>query len=413
MFESPAFAALRHREYRSLLAASFLFVIALQVQEVALAYELYTLTHRPVVLGLIGLAEALPFIALALFGGHIADRGDRRVIALASVSFVVLGSGLLLWATLPAQRAWLGQDGLLYVSYGVIAALGLARGFFSPAVTSMRPMLVPRELYPNAAAWSSANWQAAAILGPVTAGFLYAATGLTGTLIVVVVALLGAMLLFSTIRRLPPRARGGNDGTLWDSLREGIEYVWRTRIILYSISLDMFSVLFGGVVAILPVYAADVLKVGPQGLGVLRAASSFGAMLTVLVCTRHPPTHHAWRNLLIAVTGFGVGTLVFGVSNVFWLSVVALFAIGAFDSISVVVRNTIMQSMVPDHLRGRVLSVNSIFVTTSNELGAFESGTAAQLLGTVPSVVAGGVLTLLTVFYVWRRSRDLFDVRVT
>jgi MFS family permease len=413
MFESPAFAALRYGEYRCLLGAAFLFTIAMQVQEVALAYELYLLTHKPLVLGLIGLAEAMPFIALALFGGHIADRGDRRRIALLSVAFVALGSGVLLWATLPAQRSWLGQDGLLSVSYGVIAALGFARGFFSPAAVSLRAMVVPRELYPNAAAWSSANWQAGAILGPVVSGFLYAAVGLTGTLVVVVVSLCGAMLLFSTIRPRPAPQRADRGGTLWESLGEGIRYVWRTRIILYSISLDMFSVLFGGVVAILPVYAADVLKVGSEGLGILRAASSVGAMLTVLVCTRHPPTRHAWRNLLIAVTGFGIGTLVFGASKLFWLSAAALFAVGAFDSISVVIRNTIMQSMVPDHLRGRVMSVNGIFITTSNELGAFESGTAAQLLGTVPSVIVGGVLTLLTVLYVWRRSEDLFEVRVS
>jgi MFS family permease len=413
MFESHAFAALRHGEYRSLLGASFLFTVALQVQEIALGYKLYTLTHQPLVLGLLGLSEALPFIALALFGGHTADRGDRRAIALVSVGFVTAGSAALMWASLPRVSAHLSRDGIVYAAYAVMAALGLGRGFFSPAVTALRPVLVPRELYPNAAAWSSAAWQAGAILGPVVSGYLYAWVGLTGTLALVVGLLLASMLLFSTIHARPAAAPADGRASLWSSLAEGIRYVRRTKIILYSISLDMFSVLFGGVVAILPVYATDVLHVGAEGLGVLRSASSVGAIMTVLVCTRFPPTHRPWRNLLIAIAGFGVGTLVFAVSQQFWLSAVALFATGAFDSISVVVRNTLMQSLVPDHLRGRVLSVNSIFITTSNELGAFESGTAAQLLGTVPSVVAGGIVTLLTVIYVGLRSKDLFSVRVS
>jgi hypothetical protein len=199
---------------------------------------------------------------------------------------------------------------------------------------------------------------------------------------------------------------------IWQSLREGIAFVFNTPIILYSISLDLFSMLFGGVTAILPIFATDILQVGPQGLGILRAASSLGAMLTLLVCTRHPPTRHAWRNLLIAVTGFGVAILLFALSKIFWLSVAALFLTGIFDSVSVVIRGTILQIMPPDHLRGRVVSVNGIFLAASNELGAFESGVAARLLGTVPSVVLGGALTLLTVLYVWRRSKPLFAVKL-
>lgn len=409
-----AFAALRYAEFRNLTFGVFLFTIAILAQEVVLGYQLYTLTHDPLVLGFTGLAEAVPFIALALFGGHLADRGDRRKIMLAATLFVALGSVVLLWVTLPSTLARISRTTLLVTIYGVIAALGLARGFFSPAASSLTAFIVPRGIYANAAAWRSTGWQGGSIIGPVCAGFLYAGLGLTGTLTVVIALILGAMLLFTGLKPRPPQPRrdDASQADIWHSLREGIDFVFKTPIILYSISLDLFSVLFGGVMAILPIFATDILRVGPEGLGVLRAAPAVGAMLTVLACTRYPPTRHAWRNLLIAVTGFGVATLLFAVSKIFWVSAAALFLTGAFDSISVVIRGTILQIMPPDHLRGRVVSVNGIFLAASNELGAFESGLAARLMGTVPSVVLGGTLTLLTVFYVWRRSKQLFAVKL-
>jgi len=409
-----AFAALRYAEFRNLTFGIFLFTVAIMAQEVVLGYQLYTMTHDPLVLGFTGLAEAVPFIALALLGGHLADRRDRRKIILLAVAFVAFASAVLLWVTLPSTRARISQNTLLITIYGVIAALGLARGFFSPAASSLTAFIVPREIYANAAAWRSSGWQGGSIVGPVCAGFLYAALGLTGTLAVVIALLLGGLLLFTTIKPRPPQPRqdGAAEVDLWQSLREGIDFVFKTPIILYSISLDLFSVLFGGMVAILPIFATDILQVGAEGLGVLRAAPAVGAMLTLLACTRYPPTRQAWRNLLIAVAGFGVMTLLFALSKLFWLSLLALFLTGAFDSVSVVIRGTIMQIMPPDHLRGRVVSVNSIFLAASNELGAFESGLAARLMGTVPSVIFGGSLTLLTVLYVWRRSKALFAVKL-
>ncbi len=409
-----AFAALRYPAFRNLMAGAFLFTIGIQIQEVVIGYELYTMTHQPLVLGLIGLAEAIPFISLALFGGLLADRRDKRRLIVGSVAFVVLGSITLLWALLPSTRLWMSKTVLLGVIYGVIAAFGLARGLFAPAASAMSAFLVPRELYPNSSAWRSTAWQAGAILGPVSAGFLYAAFGLTATLALVIAFFVAAVSLFAVMPPQPPRAIPANEvqGNLWQSLREGIDFVWNTPIILYALSLDMFSVLFGGVVAILPVFAADILQVGPQGLGILRAAPSIGALLTLLVCTRYPPTRNAWRNLLIAVAGFGVMSLTFGLSRWFWLSVAALFVSGAFDSISVVIRNTILQVLPPDHLRGRVLSVNSIFISSSNELGAFQAGTSASIFGATRSVLLGGSITLLIVGWVWRRSGALFKVRL-
>ena len=294
----------------------------------------------------------------------------------------------------------------------MIGVLGFARGFYSPAMASLRPFLVPRAIYGNSATWSGTFWQAAAILGPVAGGIAYAALGLTGSLIVVMALIVSVQVLLLRIRPRPVSPDPAGLQTVWASLREGLGYVRRTPIILYAITLDMLTVLFGGVVAILPIFAEDILEVGPEGLGVLRAAPAVGALLTIIACTWWPPLEKAWRNMLLAVLGFGAATLVFAVSELWWLSIAALFMTGAFDSVSVVIRNTIMQTTPPDHLRGRVQAVNSIFISASNEIGAFESGLAARLMGTVPSVVFGGVVTIGIVGDVWRRSKALLAVNL-
>jgi len=405
------YAALRYPEFRNLITGTFLTSAALLIQMVVLGYELYKMTHDPLVLGLIGLAEAVPFIGLALFGGYLADRRDKRTLMQQSLLVIITGSAILAWATLPSTRAQLSQTTMLLIIYGVIALLGLARGIYSPASSSLKAFLVPREIYGNSSTWSSTFWQAGAIVGPASAGFLYAGFGFTATMLIVVAMLVLNFILISRIAKKPIPVAPPHE-SIWVSLREGLDYVFSNKIILYAISLDMFSVLFGGVVAILPIFAEDILHVGAEGLGLMRAAPAVGAMLTVIYCTYNPPLNKAWRNLLLAVLGFGVATLVFALSENFWLSVLALFMTGAFDSISVVIRQTIMQVMPPDHLRGRVVAVNSIFISSSNELGAFESGVAARLLGVVPSVVFGGVATLGTVAYIWRRSKDLFAIRL-
>ncbi|MFA5938217.1 MAG: MFS transporter [Sinimarinibacterium sp.] len=406
------YAALRFREFRHLVGGSFLLTCALLIQQIALAYELYRITGDPLSLGLIGLAEAVPFIGLALFGGYLADRRDKRSLIRAALLVILLAAGLLAVLSRPAVRDALTQGAWLWAVYLSIGVLGLARGVLSPAASSLRAFLVPREVLGSAATWSSTIWQAGAILGPVAGGFIYAAFGLTGSLLIAMALIATAERLVSTIAPKPLPAPASAELRVWAALREGLAYVRRSKIILYAISLDMFSVLFGGVIAILPIFAEDILKVGPQGLGLMRSAPAVGAILTMLVCAWHPPTAQAWRNLLLAVAGFGVATLVFALSQIYWLSCVALFFTGAFDSISVVIRQTILQLVPPDHLRGRVQSVNSMFISASNELGAFESGLAARLLGTVPSVIFGGALTLATVGLVWQRSRDLLAERL-
>lgn len=410
MIKPDPYVALRYPEFVAYMTANGLITMALLIQEVILGYEVYKITHDPLALGLIGLAEAIPYICLALFGGHLADRKDKKTILQISLAAIISCSVLLIWVT--HKQTQLSQSQMLTMIYSAIFLIGLARGFYSPASSSLNPFLIPKEHFANGATWASSFWQAGAILGPGIAGFLYNLMGLTNTLIFVVVTMLVVMALVSTIKKRPVLITGEQKVDIFTSLSEGIRFVFGKKIILYSISLDLISVLFGGVVAILPVFAEDILKVGAEGLGVLRAAPSIGAVLTMVLLVYFPPLNKPWRNLLIAIAGFGVATLVFAVSENFWLSIIALFLTGAFDSISVVIRQTVIRHFTPDKMRGRVSSVNGIFVSSSNEIGAFESGLAAKLFGTVPSVVLGGSVTLVIVTIVWLRSKELFGLKM-
>ncbi|MFZ9159691.1 MAG: MFS transporter [Aquirufa sp.] len=405
-----AYKALQFPEFRAYVTGNTLFTIALLIQEVVLAYEIYKITHNPLALGLIGLAEAVPFISLVLFGGHFADNRDKKKIMQVTLSMIIASSVFLLYSSTQLQSA--DQDFHIYSIYAVIFIIGLSKGFFSPAASSLNPFLVPKEVFANAATWNSSFWQLGSILGPGVAGFLYAYAGLSGSLMTVIALLLGVMFCIFQIENRPVPVKTVQHESIWHSLREGIAYVFKTKIILYSISLDLFSVLFGGVIAILPIFAEDILKVGAEGLGILRAAPSVGAVVTMVTLVYFPPLKHAWRNLILAIAGFGVATLIFGVSTDFWISVVALFFTGAFDSISVVIRQTVLRFYTPDEMRGRVSSVNGVFVSTSNEMGAFESGVAAKFFGTVPSVLLGAGVTLVLVSLVALTSKELFDLKV-
>jgi len=408
------YASLRIPDFRYYVLNSFLITATLLIQEVLLGYELYKITHDPLALGLVGLAEAIPFILVSLFGGHLADRRNKKRILQISLIVIMLGSVVLYLAFQPVFETRLTLTLRLGVIYGVIMLIGTARGFYSPASSSLKPFLVPRELYPNSSTWSSSFWQAGAILGPGMAGFLYSWLGLDNALLVVIGLFVICFVLLSLIKNKPVvLSHEVMPLGFWDSLKEGFRFVFKTKIVFYSISLDLFSVLFGGVVAILPVFAEDILKVGAEGLGFLRAAPSVGAVLTMLYMTKNPPTHNAWRNMLLAVAGFGVATLIFALSTNLYLSLVMLSLTGAFDSVSVIIRQTVLQIFPPDHMRGRVAAVNGIFVSSSNEIGAFESGLAARLFGTVPSVMLGGAVTLIVVAYVYVKSKDLFSVRLS
>jgi len=398
------FLALRYAEFRYFLFTNFFVTVGLLIQEVIIGYELYRLTHDPLAIGMIGLAEAIPFILLSLFGGHYSDKLSKKNIMLWSLAFTMLASVVLYFLSFSLlTEAHAGE--LKYVIWGVIFFIGICKAFFFPASTSIKAYLVPREVYANSAAWSSSSWQTGVIIGPGVSGFLYSLFGFSGTLLFVIAIIFLSIISVALIKNRPPDP--SEEGTMLEKIKEGFRYTYKTKIIFYSISLDMFSVMFGGVVAILPVFAEDILHVGAEGLGIMRAAPYIGAVLVLFVLSKYSPMKRAWRNLLWAVAGFGAATLVFAISENYILSVAALFATGAFDSVSVVIRSTLLQLLVPDNMRGRVNAINGIFLSTSNEVGAFESGLAAKILGAVPSVVFGGAMTLVIVTYIWLKSRDL------
>jgi len=375
------------------------------------AYSLYKITKDPLTLGLIGLAEAIPFIALSLWGGYFADRFNKQNIMKICLFFAV-PLPLVLWSLFHVfGLGYLGVAGLSWGIYAVIFALGTIRGFYNPSATSLKPFLIPRELYANGATWTTIGWQSGVILGPMLGGFMLAFLGReTSLLSVAVLPSLCFILINLLQKRSFPSIETEN---LWASLGDGFRFIWKTKIVLWAISLDLVSVLFGGVIALLPIFAEDILKIGPEGLGYLRAAPSIGALITMIALTRFPPTRHAWRNMLLAVAGFGLFTLVFAFSNHVWLSLFALAMTGACDSISVVVRQTILQIYPPENMRGRVAAVNGMFVSSSNELGAFESGLAAKYMGTVMATVFGGCMTMLVVGLSWLKTSDLFGVDIT
>ncbi len=401
------FLAFTFPEFRFFMGASFLFTVALLMQEVIIGYEMYLITGDPLAIGLIGLAQAVPFIGLSLVGGHFADILSKKKMLMVSLVGIMTCSLVL---HLAAKRLGNGDHSasLQWIIYGVVFLIGGFYAFFSPTASALKAFLVPRHAFENAATWSSSAWQVGTVVGPGISGFIYAWVGFADTILVVIGLMACVFLLLTQIK--DRKIASPQQGDVLTKIREGIRFVFKTRMLLYSISLDLFSVLFGGVVAILPVFAEDILKVGPEGLGILRAAPSVGALLTLMTLSMLSITKNAWRTLLLNVAGFGVATVVFAVSKNFWLSVAALFFTGAFDAVSVVVRQTIMLMVTPDEMRGRVGSVNGIFISASNELGAFESGVAASLVGAVPSVVLGGAAALAIVGTVWWKSRDLMGV---
>ena len=406
-----AFAALRYRDFSIVTLNQFCLTLAILIQEIIVAYSLYKITKDPLTLGLIGLAEAIPYIALSLWGGYFADRFNKQTIMKICLFFAI-PLPLVLWGLFHAYG--LKQIELSTLSWGVYAVifgLGTIRGFYNPSATSLKPFLIPREIYANGATWTTIGWQSGVIIGPLLGGFMLAFLGRETSLISVAVLLSLCFLLVNLLsKRTFPKIETER---VLQSLGEGFRFIAKTKIVLWAISLDLVSVLFGGVIALLPIFAEDILKIGPEGLGYLRAAPSIGALITMIALTRFPPTRHAWRNMLLAVAGFGLFTLLFAYSDYLWLSLFALAMTGACDSISVVIRQTILQIYPPENMRGRVAAVNGMFVSSSNELGAFESGLAAKYLGPVIATVFGGSMTLLVIALSWAKTKDLFGVDIT
>ena len=382
------YAALRHGDFRWYVVSVMAMTIATQIRGVVVAWQLYDLTHDPLVLGLIGLAEALPFIAAALYSGHVADRRDRRNVALGAMAALLVCAASLL--ALAVRGHLTAADVPLF--YGIIGASGIARSFLMASRTALVAELVPRDQYANASAWRTSTWQFAAVLGPALGGLLYAFGGPVAAYATDVTLMAVSV---TTLSLVAPRGRPvtpPGEGVI-ASVRAGVRFVASQPILLGAMSLDLFSVLFGGAVALLPIFADQILHVGPEGLGLLRAAPAIGAVVMSLWLA-HRPMRRAGPALFGAVALFGLTIIAFGLSRWFWLSVTLLVLNGAVDTVSVVIRSTVLQVWTPVELMGRVSAVNSVFIGSSNEIGAFESGTAAKLLGTVPSVIFGGLMTL-------------------
>tara|TARA_R110001592_G_scaffold359899_1_gene667366 strand:+ start:70 stop:1332 length:1263 start_codon:yes stop_codon:yes gene_type:complete len=390
------YAALKYKEFNIFLLVRFAMVFAWSMQFIVIEWQVYSMTKDPLSLGIIGLMEVIPAVGMALFAGHIVDQKEKRNLLMKCIlGFSVISFGLFM-LSLPSILESYETKVILYGIYALVFLGGLVRAFLGPTIFSLIALIVPKKIYPNAATWSSTTWQFASVLGPALAGFSISFIGVHWSMCVIFgFSLLALTALFNISKKPILNPKIGEP--VFQSLKEGLNFVFKTRAILGALTLDMIAVLFGGAVALLPIFAQDILHVGSEGFGVLRAAPAVGAAITMLGSTRFPLHKNAGKKLLLAVFGFGICMIVFGLSTFFWLSVIALFLSGAVDGVSMIIRQTILQLKTPDNMRGRVASVNSMFVGSSNELGAFESGVTAKLMGTVTAVVFGGTMTLLTV----------------
>jgi MFS family permease len=400
------FASVRIPEFKNLVIGRFSFIFSLRMMSTLVGWWVYDLTNDPFAIGLVGLSEFVPAFAFALYAGHVIDKSDRRKMILAGVFVYILLALMLLLFSTPLTSQHVSNQTIAIGIYIVIFFTGISRAFTGPSFSSLLAMVVPRQFLQNATTWNQGSWLAASVSGHAVGGFLIWQLGITGTLIVISVILIIALIVLTQLKPKPPIAQTGEKKT-WESVKEGLRFVFKTKEILGSFTLDMFAVLFGGAVAMVPVYARTILHVGPVGYGWLNAAIDIGAIFSVILLTFRPMKRAQGKKLFLAVAGFGLCIIVFALSKWFLLSFAALLIAGMLDGISVVVRGTVMQLRTPDHMRGRVSSVGSMFINSSNELGQFESGLAANLMGVVPSVIFGGVMTLLVVVVTWWKAPTL------
>ena len=379
--------------------------MSLRMMGTLVGWWVYELTGDPLALGLIGLSEVIPAVSMALYAGHIVDLNDRRkMIVRSALSYVVCLAALTLIAY--SSFSTLNNRYLIIASiFIIIFFTGLIRAFSGPSFGASIGHLVPVELISNATAWSQGSWLMASVTGHAIVGFLMAGIGIKGAITVILIICSISVIIFRRLPPIPPPPV--TEVRTWERVKEGIQFVWKTKTILAALSLDLFAVLLGGAVALLPIFAKDILKVGPIGFGWLNAAADVGAILVVVILMFLPLSTKQGKILIISVFGFGAAIVIFGLSTSFWISIFALFLSGVLDGISIVVRGTILQLQTPAHLRGRVLSVNSMFINSSNELGQFESGVAARIFGAAPSVVIGGSLTMLVALITWIKSKEL------
>ncbi len=382
-------------EFRNLMLGRFFLVLSFRMLATLMGWWIYQLTKDPFAIGLIGLSEVIPAVSTALYAGHVIDHSEKkRLLLICNYGYVFLIGLLLIPAFFGHQLLHFSNLQISYYIYAVIFCTGFCRAFIGPIVPSMIPKIVSKETLPNAITLNQGTFLVASVTGHALGGFLIHWIDISGTIVVVLGMMLTASIFFWFIEKHPSENTSGELSVV-KSMREGIAYIYKTKEILGALSLDMFAVLFGGAVAMIPVFAADILHVGSEGFGLLNAASDIGSMCVIAFLAFVPLRKNQGIILLVAVAGFGLCIIGFGLSTLYWLSFVLLVFSGMLDGISVVIRGTIVQLKTPDYIRGRVLSVNSIFIMSSNEMGQFESGVAAKLLGVVRSVVFGGTMTVL------------------
>lgn len=400
------FAVLQIPEFRNYLISRFFFILVVNMQATLVSWKVYDITKDPFSIGLIGLVEFLPAFSMAFYAGHVIDKSDKRNLLLYSIIGNLLLTLILTFTTSNFALQQFSTRSLLWTIYSVVFFTGIMRAFSGPTSFALVSQLIPKEKLSNAITWHSGTWQVAAVSGPALAGLLYGSIGITHTFYLMILLMITAVAGVSFVKKKPALEMSKGE-TILQSIRQGFRFVWRTREVLGAMSLDLFAVFFGGATALLPYFADVILHVGPEGLGMLRSAPALGAVIVLATLTFRPMRKNQGRTMLLCVAGFGICIIIFGLSKLFWLSFAALFASGALDGISIVVRSTILQLKTPDSMKGRVASLNSIFIMSSNELGAFESGFTAKLMGVVPAVVFGGCMTIAVVITTWLKAPTL------
>ncbi len=404
--QHDTFAAIKIPEFKYLLLSRFAFTMGLRMMSTLVGWWIYELTNLPFAIGIVGLSEFLPAFSFALYAGHVIDSSEKKwMLQRGMLLYFVCASMLLLLST-HFTAGHLTHHQMALCIYGIIFCTGTIRAFTGPVFNVILASIVPKKALQNATTWNTGSYLLAAVCGHATGGFLIYSFGVTGTLTTIACFIIIAFIFISQLSKKMPLNIRGEKRTL-ESVKEGLRFVFKTKELLGAISLDLFAVLFGGAVAMVPVYARDILHVDARGFGWLNGASDMGSILMVIWLTMFPPHKKQGYKLFFAVAGFGLCIIIFGLSSLYALSFLALMASGMLDGFSVVIRGTITQLKTPDNMRGRVISVNSMFINSSNELGQFESGVAAKLLGVVPSVVFGGCMTLLVVVTTWFKAPSL------
>jgi MFS family permease len=397
--------ALTIAEFRLYLTLRMGMIFGLNMQSTILYYWVYDYTGSKLSLGLVGLAEVIPAIGCSFFSGHAVDESRKRRMVTICLMGYLITAFLLYGLASPKTLNWIESNTVMLLVYSLVFIGGVLRAFYSPAMFALFGLIVPRNNYANATSWSSMAWQIGAVLGPIVGGFFIAFFGISNSLLAVAIGFIFLSIPLMRISEKPILKK--DKEPILKSVREGLQFVWRTPELLNAQLLDMFSVLFGGAVALLPVYQKEILKVGEMEFGLLRAAPGIGALVTMAFLAFIPLRQQPGRKLFLCVAGFAISIIVFGLSTNFYLSLVMLLFSGMFDAVSVVIRSTILQLLTPDTMRGRVAAVNTMFVSSSNELGDFESGVMAHYFGTVRAVVTGGCITLGIVVFTYFKAKKL------